>query len=68
MGYSIRTENHRYTEWVNWETNELAAIELYDQTMDPNENINIAGIEENKSIIKELSEKLKLGWRAALPD
>ncbi len=68
MGYSIRTENHRYTEWVNWETNELAAIELYDHTTDPNENINIAGIEENKSITKELSKKLKLGWRAALPD
>jgi iduronate 2-sulfatase len=68
MGYSIRTENHRYTEWVNWETNEPAAIELYDHTIDPNENINIAGIEENKSIIKELSEKLELGWRAALPD
>ena len=68
MGYSIRTENNRYTEWVNWETNVLTAIELYDHTTDSNENINIAGIEENKSIIKELSEKLKLGWRAALPD
>ena len=68
MGYSIRTEQYRYTEWVNWESKELAAIELYDHTMDPNENINIAGIEENKSIIKELAEKLKLGWRAAIPD
>lgn len=68
MGYSIRTEKYRYTEWVNWESNELAAIELYDQTLDPNENVNIAGIEENKSIIKKLSEKLKLGWRSALPD
>lgn len=68
MGYSIRTEQYRYTEWVNWESKELAAIELYDHTMDPNENINIADIEENKSIIKELAEKLKLGWRAAVPD
>jgi arylsulfatase A-like enzyme len=68
MGYSIRTENHRYTEWINWETNELAAIELYDQATDPNETINVANLEENESIIKELSEKLKLGWRAALPD
>jgi iduronate 2-sulfatase len=68
MGYSIRTEKHRYTEWVNWESKELAAIELYDHTMDPNENINIAGIEENKSITEKLSEQLKLGWRAALPD
>ncbi|UCH66743.1 MAG: sulfatase [Ignavibacterium sp.] len=68
MGYSIRTEEYRYTEWVNWESKELVAIELYDQLADPDENINIAGPEENKSIITELSEKLKLGWRAALPD
>jgi len=68
MGYSIRTEKYRYTEWVSWETKELSAIELYDQKMDPDENINIAGTEENKQIIKELSQKLKLGWRAAIPD
>ncbi|MFC2094030.1 sulfatase [Bacteroidota bacterium] len=68
MGYSIRTEIYRYTEWVNWESKELAAIELYDHTTDPNENINIAGIEENESVIIEISERLKLGWRAALPD
>ena len=68
MGYSIRTENYRYTEWINWETKELAAIELYDHKTDPDENINIAGIEGNNSIIEDLSEKLKLGWRAALPD
>lgn len=68
MGYSIRTKKYRYTEWTNWESKELAAIELYDHSMDPNENINIAGIDENESIIIELSEKLKLGWREALPD
>jgi len=67
MGYSIRTDKYRYTEWVNWESKKLAAIELYDQTLDPDENINIAEIEENNTIIKELSEKLKLGWRAAIP-
>jgi iduronate 2-sulfatase len=68
MGYSIRTEKYRYTEWVNWESKELAAIELYNHTIDTNDNTNIAGNEENKAIIKELSEKLKMGWRAALPD
>jgi len=28
MGYSVRTDRYRYTEWVNWETRELAATEL----------------------------------------
>ena len=68
MGYSIRTEKHRYTEWVNWKSKELAAIELYDHTVDPDENINVAGSEENNTIIKELKENLNLGWRAAIPD
>jgi arylsulfatase A-like enzyme len=68
MGYSIRTEKYRYTEWINWESKELAAIELYDHTIDDSENINVANKEEYESIAKDLSEKLKLGWYAALPD
>lgn len=68
MGYSIRTENHRYTEWINWETKKFAARELYDHINDPNENINIAKNKESAEITKDLSEKLKLGWQAALPD
>jgi arylsulfatase A-like enzyme len=68
MGYSIRTEKYRYTEWINWESKELAAIELYDHIIDNSENINVANKEEYVSIAKDLSEKLKLGWNAALPD
>lgn len=68
MGYSVRTEKYRYTEWVNWESKELAAIELYDQNLDPDENINVANIEEYKTIVTEYAEKLKLGWRYALPE
>ncbi|MSU51755.1 MAG: iduronate-2-sulfatase [Opitutus sp.] len=30
MGYSIRTETHRYTRWVDWPARQTVAEELYD--------------------------------------
>ena len=30
MGYSIRTETHRYTRWVQWPTRQTLVEELYD--------------------------------------
>lgn len=30
MGYSVRTAGWRYTEWRNWETGAVEAVELYD--------------------------------------
>ena len=68
MGYSIRTERYRYVEWMNWETKQYVAYELYDHTKDPQENINIAGLPDNAQIVKKLSAMLKAGWRAALPE
>ena len=32
MGYSIRTETHRYTRWIEWSGRNLLAEELYDYT------------------------------------
>jgi arylsulfatase A-like enzyme len=32
MGYSIRTDTHRYTRWVRWPERTLVAEELYDYT------------------------------------
>jgi hypothetical protein len=30
MGYSIRTRSERYTRWINWQSRETIAEELYD--------------------------------------
>ncbi len=73
MGYTMRTDRYRYVEWHAWdkETNtwgERTGRELYDHQNDPLENTNVAGQEENDTIVKMLSEKLNKGWRAALPD
>lgn len=40
MGYSIRTEKFRYTEWRNWTTGKVEASEFYNHDSDPNELTN----------------------------
>jgi iduronate 2-sulfatase len=72
MGYSMVTPRYHYVEWRHWdndkkEAGELAAVELYDNRADPEENKNIAGLPENAAVIERLSKKLAAGWRAALP-
>lgn len=66
MGYSMRTDRYRYTEWLDAERHAVAT-ELYDHHTDPDENVNIAGKPENKDLMRKLSRLLHAGWRAALP-
>jgi arylsulfatase A-like enzyme len=61
MGYSIRTDRYRYTEWGDQR-------ELYDYTSDPEERVNLAPEPEHAARVSDLSARLKAGWRAALPD
>lgn len=71
MGYSIRTEKYRYTEWAKFkyypkykpDWNRLSGVELYDHTSDPEENYNRIFDKRYNDIIKELSKTLHKGWR-----
>jgi arylsulfatase A-like enzyme len=63
MGYSVRTNTHRYTEWREWKTNKVIDIELYDHTADPNEMTNIASLKNFQDQLKTLSITLKEGWK-----
>jgi arylsulfatase A-like enzyme len=69
MGYSMRTEQYRYTEWVKWNGSALAGEwsdvlgrELYNHTgdgennFDAFENVNIADTE--KELVDQLSKLL----------
>jgi iduronate 2-sulfatase len=47
MGYSVRTDYVRYTEWRDWKTGEVVARELYDTENNPAELINTAGSPSN---------------------
>jgi iduronate 2-sulfatase len=67
MGYSIRTDRHRYVEWRDRGTEQVVSQELYDHQTDPAENQNVAGVPENKELLVQLSAQLKAGWKAAKP-
>ncbi|KAK6172185.1 hypothetical protein SNE40_015903 [Patella caerulea] len=75
MGYSVRNDKFRYTEWVqfnrkpsfkpNW--NILYGAELYDHTTDPGENFNRADEAEYHDHRVTLMGLLHKGWRNSLP-
>ena len=66
MGYTMRTERFRYTEWRDRKTNKLMARELYDHEKDPQENVNAVDQPEYERDIRRLAGMLIRGWRAAL--
>jgi uncharacterized sulfatase len=53
MGYSIRSERYRYTQWAN------GGRELYDYESDAKELKNLADDPANASIAREMGEKLQ---------
>ena len=76
LGCSIKTERFRYTEYVSydpdtllpiWRDEVIKARELYDHQKDPYEYINVAEDVANEALVKELSQKLHLGWKYSLP-
>ncbi len=67
MGYAIRTDRYRYVKWHEWSSGKALAHELYDQTNDPNEMNNIAMNPEYSSLLTQLQDQLKAGWKGALP-
>ena len=66
MGYSIRTDRYRYTEWSE-PGSEPVGVELYDHRSDPDENANVAGRAENRDVVAGLRKALRAGWRDARP-
>lgn len=68
MGYSVRTDRYRYTEWQDFKTGEVQARELYDHRTDPLETRNLAAGGKHSALIKRLSAVLAEGWQGALPE
>ncbi len=72
MGYSIKTKNYHFIEWYHWDNEtkqkgDYVTSELYNSTLDPEENDNVTSNPENKEIVDALSNQLKLGWQNAKP-
>ncbi|XP_049808034.1 iduronate 2-sulfatase [Schistocerca nitens] len=73
MGYSLRTHTHRYTEWVYFQKQifqpdwtKVVARELYDHTIDPLEDLNLADRPQLHDLVHMLSAQLHAGWRHSL--
>ena len=78
MGYTIRTDQYRFTEWyrfnhttakANW--TDVWGTELYDHSVDGkkslfnDENNNVAN--DKPSLVQELRKMLQTGWRTYIP-
>lgn len=59
MGYSVRTERYRYTEWRSWKNGKIIVRELYDHQHDPHENRNIIATAPDSAAIKQAVELLR---------
>jgi arylsulfatase A-like enzyme len=69
MGYSMRTDRYRYTEWLRPRSDggrEAIAIELYDHRADPLETVNRADDAKYAGVRKEHAARLRAGWQGAL--
>jgi arylsulfatase A-like enzyme len=68
MGYTLRTDRWRYTEWRHRQGGKVAARELYDHDEDAIETVNVVGRPEHKDTVARLAKLLDGGWQAARPD
>ena len=62
LGYSIRTDRYRYTEWGDGGE---AGVELYDEEKDPDEYVNLAEDPAQTETVKKLKDLLRKSAEAA---
>jgi hypothetical protein len=67
IGFCMRTELHRYTEWIHVESGKTVDKELYDHRNDDLEAHNVAGDRANEELIGLLSTKLHSHYDEAIP-
>ena len=58
MGYSMKTDRYRYTEWITRKSGKVVERELYDHRNDPAETVNLAQQPSFAELAKQLSTPL----------
>ncbi|NWK56539.1 sulfatase [Verrucomicrobiaceae bacterium N1E253] len=66
-GTSVRTQNWRYTEWVDRKTNKIDAVELYDLKNDPGATVSVHNHPENSPVLKQHAEFAKKSRTGVAP-
>jgi len=64
-GESIKTDKYLYTEWYN-KDGEFYGRMLYDHDDDPDENLNISEMPENRALVDSLSKMLHKEIQSAI--
>ncbi len=59
MGYSLRTDRFRYTEWRDFESRSVIARELYDHDEDSLETVNVVDKDRYSRFLPNLEMKLE---------
>ena len=55
MGYSVRTEQWRYTEWDQGKR----GTELYDEVNDPTESHNLSADPTHRKVVADMQRRLR---------
>jgi iduronate 2-sulfatase len=63
MGYSLRNERWRYTEWIQSGTKKVVARELYDHRDTQLPQRNLADEAEQAELVAQLSKQLDAAQR-----
>lgn len=58
MGYSLRVDRYRYTEWREWTSGRVLAAELYDHRSDPDETVNAVTETARADVVRALAAQL----------
>jgi iduronate 2-sulfatase len=58
MGYSMRTDRYRYTEWRKVPGGDVLARELYDHDKDPRETVNLATRAQHAATVEKLAAQM----------
>jgi len=68
MGYTMRTDQFRYTEWRSRKNlTRVVARELYDHRQNHDENENVINQAKYTKIVEKMATKMEAGWKAARP-
>ncbi len=67
MGYSMRTDQYRYNEWIELKSKDIIARELYDLKNDPLCKECIVERPEHAALVAQLHDMLTAGWQKARP-
>jgi arylsulfatase A-like enzyme len=66
MGYAMRKDRYRLVDWTV-PGKDFHYYELFDHQADPQENENLAAMPQYQSLLKDLLQQQKAGWKAARP-